>query len=154
MMAWISPVLTVRLTPLRISSGSAPASETLTVTCRSRITRELIWSGLLKGDEHVVTVDLHGINRDGAGGRQTGRPPGGEVETGPVQPALDRALLDISLGQRYVLVGANVKDGVNIAVAADDRQRHSVDNHSNRPLVGHLGDGAGLDIVAHARLRS
>src|SRR3954451_12127256 len=105
MMAWISPVLTVRLTPLRISSGWAPGSETSTVTCRSRITRELIWSGLLEGDEHVVTVDLHGINRDGTGGRQAGRPPGGEVEARAVQPALDRALLDVSLGQRHVLVG-------------------------------------------------
>ena len=49
-------------------------------------------------DEDVVALDLHGVDGDGRGGRQAGRLAGAQVEARAVQPALDRAVLDLALG--------------------------------------------------------
>ena len=101
MIAWVSPDRTVRSTPRRISLAPSSVS---TVTCRSRISRVDMGSQFSfgDGDEHVVAVDLHGVDGDGDGGRQAGRLAGAQVEARAVQPALDRAVLDLALGQRDV----------------------------------------------------
>src|SRR5512139_447685 len=118
MIAWVSPCLTVRSTPRRISRGPASVS---TETCRSRISRVAMWSGLLDSvdrDEDVVAVDLDGVDGDGLGGRQSGGPPGEQVETRAVQPALEGLVLDLALREGDVRVRAHVVDGVDLALAA------------------------------------
>src|SRR6478736_3630080 len=59
MIAWVSPLLMVRSTPLRISLRSPSAS---TVTWRLRISRVLMRSGLLL--DGVVDVDVDGVGVD------------------------------------------------------------------------------------------
>ncbi len=61
-------------------------------------------------DEHVVAVDGHGEDGHGPDRRQRRRLAGAQVEPGPVQPALDRAVLDLALGERDVGVRAGVAD--------------------------------------------
>src|SRR4029453_2687861 len=41
------------------------------------------------GDEHVVAVDLHGVDGDRDGRRGAGRVTGSDIEPGAVQPALE-----------------------------------------------------------------
>src|SRR6185437_5092727 len=103
MIAWVSPCFTVRSTPRRISLLS-------TATCRSRISSVAMGQLLLHGDEHVVAVDLHGVDGHGLGGRQAGRTAGAQVETRAVQPTFDRALADITFGEWDVGVRADVGD--------------------------------------------
>src|SRR3954452_20136888 len=125
MIACVSPERTVRSTPRRISLVPCSVS---TVTCRSRISRVAMRSVLLAGDDgagvagrgvrcaHVDQDDvaLDGEREDGArpGRGQAGGLAGAQVEARAVQPALDRAVLDLALGQRDLGVRAGVVDGV------------------------------------------
>src|SRR5262245_15280876 len=131
MIAWVSPDFTVRSTPRRISFGPASVS---TETCRSRISSVLTGLVLLvvqrvfDVDQHVVAIDLDGVDGYGLGGRQAGRLPAAQVEARAVQPALDLAVLDVALGQRHLGVRAHVVDRVHLAaVAVHDRDRHALD---------------------------
>src|SRR4051812_37002452 len=110
MIAWVSPCLTTRSTPLRISRAPSPLS---TLTCRFLISSVATVSLLLERDVHVVAVDSHGIGQDRAGGREAGRRAGAQVEPRPVQPALDGAVLDVAVGQVDVGVRADVGDRVD-----------------------------------------
>src|SRR6185312_9317926 len=109
MMACVSPCFTVRSTPFRISRGPFSAS---TETCRSWISSVAMGnSGLLgDGDEHVVPFDLDGVNGDGARRGKAVRFAGAQVETRTVQPALDRAVLDLALREGDVRMRADVVD--------------------------------------------
>src|SRR4051795_1933569 len=106
MIACVWPSLMVRSTPFRISLGPSPSVPVSTVTCRSRISSVamlspslllLVWCSVVEGrrdvDEHVVAVDLDGVDRDRFGRRQPGRLAGAQVEARAVQPALDLAAL-------------------------------------------------------------
>src|SRR5699024_5820726 len=101
MMAWVSPELMVRSTPRRISFSPVSVS---TVTCRSRISRVVIWlspreGSVGQGDEHVLALDLHGVYGNGLGGRQAGGLAGVHIEARAVQPALDGLAVQVSLGE-------------------------------------------------------
>ena len=72
---------------------------------------------------------------------------GAQVEPGAVQPALDRAVLDLALGQRDVGVGAGVVDGVDVAGARRGRSRRPV-------AVDVRGDGAHLGQVVDRQTRT
>src|SRR5918911_1543679 len=122
MMACVSPDRTVRSTPRRISF--VPCS-TSTLTCRSRISRVAMRSVLLAGDdvgsgqgrrqvgEDGVALDGGPVDGDRLGGGQPGGPAGAQVEARAVQPALDRAVLDVTLGERDLGVRAGVVDDVD-----------------------------------------
>src|SRR6476469_2979697 len=151
MMACVSPELMVRSTPRRIS---LVPSSTSTETWRSRISSVVMVVSLSSvqvtgdGDEHVVAVDLHGVDGDRADRRGAGRVAGPNVEPGAVQPALEGAAVDLALGERDVGVGASVVERVVVAVAvADHRDDDTVD-------LG-LRGAAGLQVtdVAHPRER-
>src|SRR3954466_2859301 len=152
MIAWVSPSLMVRSTPLRISLGPSSVS---TVTCRSRISRVLM-SVLLLGsavverggrvDEHVVALHAHGVDGDRLGGREAGRLAGAEVEARAVQPALDLAALDVALRQRDRGVRALVVDGEPGVAVADDAHRvarRRVEGGGQGRARLHVVDGAG-----------
>src|SRR5947208_2871508 len=111
MIAWVSPSLMSRSTPLRISLGP---SSVLTETCRSLISSVamsvlLRWSSVSRPldvvglggevDEYVVPGDLHGEDGDRLGGRRPERLAAAEVEARAVHPALDLAALDVTLGE-------------------------------------------------------
>src|ERR1700748_876368 len=111
MIAWVSPALTSRSTPRRISRWAPFASSTF--TCRSRISRVAISqfsngvalsSGFFErsgeSDVHVAVLGLDRVARHRLGGRRPGGIAGPHVETGPVQPALDRVVVHLALGQR------------------------------------------------------
>src|SRR6476620_12689527 len=121
MMAWVSPELMVRSTPRRISLVPSSIS---TETWRSRISSVVMWSAHFggDGDEHVVAVDLHGVDGDGDGRRGAGRVAGPNVEPGAVQPALEGAAVDLALGERDVGVGASVVERVVVTVAVADHR--------------------------------
>src|SRR4051812_8116165 len=148
MIAWVSPSLMVRSTPLRISLGPSSVS---TVTCRSRISRVLM-SVLLLGsavverggrvDEHVVALHAHGVDGDRLGGREAGRLAGAEVEARAVQPALDLAALDVALRQRDRGVRALVVDGIPLVAGADDRDVAVVQVDRDRRAGSDVADAA------------
>src|SRR3954471_19900186 len=132
MIAWVSPERTVRSTPRRISLVSSPSP---TVTCRSRISRTDNFSLLAVGrdgetavalgvDQHVISLHADRVDGDRLGGRQVGGLAGAQVEARPVQPALDGGgaleLLDVALGERHLGVRAQVLDGVDLTLEADD----------------------------------
>src|SRR3954451_888760 len=134
MIACVSPSLMVRSTPFRISLGPLPSLPVSTVTCRSRISsvdmcislfrlRCRSGSDVVQGgghvDEHVVAVDLHGVDRDRLGRGKSGGLAGAEVEARTVQPALDLTALDVPLGQRDRGVRALVVDGVPLLAVTD-----------------------------------
>src|SRR3954447_7744661 len=139
MIACVSPSLMVRSTPFRISLGPLPSLPVSTVTCRSRISsvdmcislfrlRCRSGSDVVQGgghvDEHVVAVDLHGVDRDRLGRGKSGGLAGAEVEARTVQPALDLTALDVALGQWDRGVRALVVDGVPLVAVADHSHRH------------------------------
>src|SRR6476620_3044705 len=134
MMACVSPCFTVRSTPFRISRGPFSAS---TETCRSWISSVAMGnSGLLgDGDEHIVPFDLYGVYGDGPRRGQAGRFAGPQGERGPVQPALDLAVLHLALGQRDVRVRADVVDREHLALGTHDGHRRAGELH---PLGGVL----------------
>src|SRR6218665_498495 len=119
MMACVSPLATVRSTPRRMGLGPSFVS---TLTCRSRISKvdmRCSFRGSSEGgvdvDQHALAVDGHGIDRDGAHGGGAGGLAGAQVEARTVEPALDRAALDLAVGQRDRAVRADVADGVQLA---------------------------------------
>ena len=59
-------------------------------------------------DVDVAVVDLDGVGRDRLGGRQAGGLAGAQVEARAVQPALERAAVDLALGERDLGVRAHV----------------------------------------------
>src|SRR6478752_6781116 len=116
MIAWVSPALMVRSTPLRISLRSPSAS---TVTWRLRISRVLMRSGLLV--QRVVDVDiddavfdLGGIDRNRVRGGQAQLLARAQVEFRAVQPAVDDVAVDVAFRQGDLGVGADVVEGVEL----------------------------------------
>src|SRR5665811_1917776 len=83
---------------------------------------------LRHGDEHVATVDLHGIDINGGDSRWAGGLAGTQVEARAMQPALDGAVLHVALGQGDVRMAAGVIDRVDVACAVtNDGDRFAVD---------------------------
>src|SRR5699024_3486222 len=61
------------------------------------------------------------------------------VEPRTVQPALQRAAVELALGERDVGVAAGVVHRVDVAaLGADDRDDGAVDVSGSRPLLGQL----------------
>src|SRR5438045_2367717 len=103
MSACVSPCFTVRSTPRRISFVTP--SLAVTETCRLRIssvatsvTPSQHGDGVAQSDIDVIAVDLDGIDGHRAIRRKAGRAAAAQVESRPVQPALDRAVGDFALG--------------------------------------------------------
>src|SRR5215207_2794024 len=99
MIAWTSPDLTVRSTPLRISLSP---SSVCTETWRSLISRVDICSAPVAReiDHDGVSLDLGRVGGDGFGGGKVDGLAGAGVESRAVQPALDLGTLDLDLRQR------------------------------------------------------
>src|SRR5512140_573211 len=138
MMACVSPERIVRVTPRRISLAPSSVS---TETWRSLISRvDMRCSALLgQGDVDVVTLDADGVDGDGDDGRGAGGLTGAQVEARAVQPALERAVVELALGQRDVGVRAGVVDAAQDAVAgADQGHPPALDLGEDRALVGQL----------------
>ena len=109
--AWTSPLRTVRSMPRRISRALHRA--------RRPSIDELAHGSTT---QHVVAVD-RATSYTGTAlvAGQRLRLAGLERERAAVLPALDLALVgvDLALGQRDVLVGAGVADGVEVVADAD-----------------------------------
>src|SRR6478752_4341200 len=145
MIAWVSPALMVRSTPLRISLRSPSAS---TVTWRLRISRVLMRSGLLLDgvvdvDVDGVAVDLHGVDGDRLGRGEGQRLAGAQVELAAVEPAVDDAAVDVTLGEGDLGVRARVEEREVLVLAAHDRDGDVADPHREGVRVGDVGDRAG-----------
>src|SRR5690606_8826437 len=132
MMAWVSPELMVRSTPCRI--GLAPSS-VVTETCRSWIS-SLLMTGFLLGffgglgfqaEVDVAVAEFDRVGRHRSGGGRPGRLAGAQVEHRPVQPALQRAVLDVALRERHGGVGALVVEGEHFLSLAHEHDRRAVD---------------------------
>src|SRR3954453_2320025 len=174
MIAWVSPSRIVSVTPLRISLSS---SSVLTETCRSLISRVLMLVGSprscvrrseageaqnfvgysLGGDSvqgggdvdvHLGAAYLDGEGRHGFGGGKTGGLAGAEVEPRAVEPALERAALDLALAQRDRGMGADVLDREDLLAVASDRDLLVADLDRQRLGVAELVERAG-QLVAH-----
>src|SRR6478752_10441103 len=153
MIAWVSPLLMVRSTPLRISLRSPSAS---TVTWRLRISRVLMRSGLLLDgvvdvDVDGVAVDLHGVHGDRLGRGKAERLAGLQLELRAVQPAVDDAVEDVALGERDLGVRAHVVDREDLVVAPDDRDRDVADADRQGVGVRDVGQGAGAHVAGQVR---
>src|SRR3954468_8190312 len=67
-------------------------------------------------DVDVAVADLDGEGRHRLGGGQAGRLTGTQVEAGAMQPALQRAAVDLTLAERDRGVTALVAYGVEVGV--------------------------------------
>src|SRR3954451_15391209 len=115
MIACVSPLRTVSVTPLRISLSP---SSVVTETCRSLISRVLmllgysLWGysvqGLLDVDVDVCASYVDRESGDGLRRRQAGGLAGAQVEARTVEIALHRAVLDVALAERHGRVAADV----------------------------------------------
>src|SRR5690606_12897948 len=148
MMAWISPSLTVRSTPLRMCL--VPWSVSID-TLRSRISRVDMCRRLsdlepcARVDVHVAVDDLDGEEGNRLEGRQVEGLAGGQRELRPVGPALETVVFDEAFGERDVAVRAGVADRVHIARrVAHDRDRYAVEHDAPRGRGRELLDGAHL----------
>src|SRR3954469_5701775 len=173
MIAWVSPSLMVRSTPLRISLVPVPSVPVSTVTCRSRISSvaigvflfsQLLWversvwvwrsvggraERSLDVDEHVVAGHLDRVDRHRLGRRWAAGLARPQVEAGAVQPALDLAALDVPLRQRDRGVRALVVDGVPVVAVTDHGDRCALDVHGDGGPGGDVGDAADT-LVGHS----
>src|SRR5665647_1974312 len=109
---------------------------------------------LRHGDEHVATVDLHGIDSNGGDGRWAGGLPGAQVEARAMQPALDSTVLDVALGQGDVGMAAGVVDRVDVACAVtNDGDLLVVDLNLDSTHSRQVVDRADTDVsVCHCLL--
>src|SRR3954469_16982557 len=143
MIACVSPSLMVRSTPLRISLGPSSVS---TETCRSLISSvamSVLSQVLVRVDQYVAPVDLHGVDGNRLGGRRTGGLAGPEVEARAVHPALDGAVVHVALGQCDSRVAALVLDREDLVVVLHDGHVESVDLDPQGGAVDELAEGAG-----------
>src|SRR5829696_4908886 len=90
-----------------------------------------------------VGANLHGERGHRLGGREARGLAGAEVEARSVQPALDRAALDLSLAQSHGRVGADVLDGEDLLAVAGDRELLVGDGDTERLTVAEVVEGAG-----------
>src|SRR5699024_10363840 len=169
MMAWVSPDVTDRSTPRWISFGPSSVD---TDTCRSRMSSVamLLELRLLEpfGSPKVVSVVAE-VNEDGLGpvladparigGDRLGRRKvqhlaGAYVEAGPVQPALDLASLDVTLGQRYGCVRTLILHRVDIVAVTDKRDLDPAHLDTEHPAVGDIGQVGGANKLTHQSLAS
>src|ERR687897_1044653 len=143
MTACTSPERTVRSMPRRISLPDTPArSPEISSTWPTLVDVAALIVALLIDHHHDVTVvDADVVDGLGLGRRQARRLAGLERELAAVLPALDGLVVgvNLTLGQRDVLVGAGVADRVD--VVADAHHRDAVPAHdeptrlSGRQLV-------------------
>src|ERR1022692_181181 len=146
MMAWVCPAATVRLTPDKISWLSPDCAATL--TCRSRISRVGIVSPSLTGrhaDVDLIAIDPYGVSGQRLAGRRPRRLAGPQGKAGTVQPALHGVVIDLAVGERHVLVRAELSQRVDVAVAPDDHERSLIKLHRERAALRHVGQAAGPD---------
>src|SRR5689334_8473474 len=149
----------VRSTPRRISFGPFSVS---TDTCRSRISSVAmvvsisvfllgsLVQGVLHVDKYVGTVEADRVDRHRVVRGQAQRLAGAQVEAGSVQPALDLAVADVTLGQLDLRVGTLVPHREVLSFALHDRDLDATDLHRDDSLVRYVGGGAGaLKTVAH-----
>src|SRR5690606_11128680 len=142
MIACVSPLRMVRFTPLRM--GVVPASVS-TVTCRSRISRTAMSVFLLHVDvnEHVVAVDLNGVDRNGLVSREVQGLAGDERECGSVCPAFERVTLDEALRKRDLTVRAGVANGVHVTVGVENNgDSHAIDLDAARLVLNQFAQAA------------
>src|SRR5918995_1365562 len=119
MIAWTSPDRTVRSMPRRISLPATPARRPLISS-----TWEPFVSRIGQDHHDLAVVDAHVVHGDRPGGRQGQGLAVGEGELAAVLPALDGELvgIDLALGERHVLVRADVVEDVDLVVDAHDRE--------------------------------
>src|SRR5215813_11132990 len=86
---------------------------------------------------------MHWVGGNRLGGGRPGGRAGAQVEAGPVQPALDRVVVDLALGQRHLLVRAHVVQREDLPADPDDRDRCVLHLYADRPFLGNVGQGAG-----------
>src|SRR5690606_5613729 len=155
MIAWVSPAFTVRSTPRRISF--VPSEPTPTETWRSRISSVAImlvvpssWVLVAGGERHVhvAGLDLGLVGGDRLRGRRVGGLAAAQVEAGPVQPALDGAVVDLSLGEGHLGVRADVVEGEDVRAAAHDGDERVVDLDGDGPVRGDVVQRAHLHVLA------
>lgn len=77
-----------------------------------------IYSRCRQGNLDDGAGNPYRIDRYRHGGGRSGRAPGGQVEAGTVQPALDLTVLNIPVGERHVSVAALIKQGMDPPTAA------------------------------------
>src|SRR5690625_3965802 len=115
---------------------------------------------LVQRHEHVVAVDLHVIGGDRLGRGRVERIPRAQVEAGAVEPALDGALLDLTLGEADLGMGALVAHRVDLTLTPDQGDGSLVVGLDPQdPLLGDLVELGELYPVllgglTHARLAS
>src|SRR5262249_3227699 len=149
MIACVCPAATVRSTPRRISRLS-PAWP-VTLTCRSRISRVDMSLLLVRGDGdvHVVAVEPHRVGDEWLGGRRANGFSCPQVEAGAVQPALERVVVNLAVGERDLLMRAELVERVHLALGPDDHQRRAVQLNPECAWFGYLIEGAGPDELGH-----
>src|SRR3990172_3319554 len=117
MSAWVSPCITVRSIPFRMSLPSTEA-------VRPRISSVAASVTVLHLDQDVVVLRRHRERVDRRRGRQGPRLPRVQVEGRAVLRALDRLVVnvDLALGEVLVSVRADGVDGTEAPVAEVDHR--------------------------------
>lgn len=107
-------------------------------------------------EQHVPGVHFGPVNRRGFEGGKLEGFAGDQRELGAVLPALEQSfpLVDVSFGERHVLVGAPVTDGVDVVTDPDDRDRERLDLEAPRlPRCQLIESTEGDVVVAHRIVR-
>src|SRR5918997_4881409 len=101
----------------------------------------------------VAALDADGESVDGNVGGEVGRLPRAQVEPRPVPRALDPAavLVQLALGERPVVVGAPVLDGVQRAGAVEDPDLEVLPFHETATAWRQLRKRADVDDGWHIR---
>src|SRR5699024_2969912 len=145
MIAWVSPERIVRSTPFRIWMGSASGSDCATLTCRSLISRVLIWLVISTLSCDGAVRRCMSVGRSGTGGRVLLLDGGGRA----FAHLLDRDGGDDLLEEaaHHELAGLDLGD----AARAQIEQLLVVEPPGRAGMSG-TGDLAGLDLQVRHRI--
>ena len=124
-------------TPCRVRASTRSSASSAGAGCRSARPGRSV-------HVHDAVLDQHRIGTDRSLGRGAGRLAGPQVERGRVQRALDHAVLEPSLRERRVLVGAGVVDREQLAVGVEHGHR-DVRHDAGRLSRGEISQGAHLN---------
>jgi hypothetical protein len=86
---------------------------------------------MIQIDQHLLILDLDRVDVDWFRGGQAEGAPATEVESGPVEVALDGSVLDVPVAQGDVPVAADVVDGEVFALVEHDGDLVFVDGERN-----------------------
>ena len=92
-------------------------------------------------DEDGVALHVDGVDRDRLERRERGGLAGAQVEHRPVQPALDLAVGDLTLGERDGGVAALVLQCEHLVAVTGDGDVVRPDGHGERLVRGDVGEG-------------